>query len=108
MSVRFINSELCEIDGRKFNFFKDPIQLLKQIEKTLLKVGAVKFFSSPDPSVKKDREGFAEYFFLLALKKHTNRDWFVMHPENEFPDCFLMSIGENSNRRPGCNSPRLT
>jgi len=58
-------------------FFAHPHTLLDQVGKVLEKVGPQKFFTSSDEEVKKAREGFAAYFFTLALKKYMGRDWWL-------------------------------
>ena len=95
MAYKFIDYQTCEIEGEKLLFFKEPIQLLRQIEKRLSEIGAEKFYSSTDPDVKKDRESLAAFFFLLGLKTHTERDWFLMHPNDTFPDFYIMSASES-------------
>lgn len=73
-------------------YFRDSISLLKQIEQTLSEIGPQEFFSSTDNKVKKVRESLAEFFFILALKKDTNKDWLLMQPKDVFPDFILMTV----------------
>jgi hypothetical protein len=80
-------------------FFAHPHTLFSKVEKILREVGAEKFFSSPDEKVKKAREGFAAYFFALAMKKHTGDDWWLAQPdqaERAYPDFDFMSFGNNA------------
>lgn len=62
---------------KSYTFFAHPHTLLDMVGKVLEKVGPQKFFSSSDEEVKKAREGFAAYFFTLALKQYTGRDWWL-------------------------------
>ncbi len=95
MTIEFINSEICHIDGKEMIYFRDSISLLKQIEQTLSEIGPQKFFSSTDNKVKRVRESLAEFFFILALKKDTNKDWLLMQPKDDFPDFILMTVDNN-------------
>jgi hypothetical protein len=95
MSVNFINSDRCVIDGKEMIYFKHPNNLIDEIEKTLLQIGAEKFFSSPEQSIQKKWEGLAEYFFTLALKKGTGIDWYIRQPADDPPDFELYSIKDN-------------
>lgn len=77
--------------------FEHPHTLFSKVEKVLASVGPKKFFTSPDEEVKKAREGFAAYFFTLALKKYTKRDWWVAQPnqaERQFPDFDFISFSD--------------
>lgn len=79
-------------------FFAHPHTLLDQVGKVLEKVGAEKFFSSPDEEVKKAREGFAAYFFTLTLKKYLKRDWWLAQYDQAaraYPDFDFISFAEN-------------
>lgn len=38
----------------------------------------------------------AEFFFIWALKKSTNKDWWLMQPEDDFPDFILMTVDDNT------------
>lgn len=95
MATTIVNSEICEIDGKKMLYFREPNLMLSGIEETLAKVGAEKFFSSTDEAVKKARESLAEFFFTVALKKDTSRDWWLMQPQKDPPDFTLMTIKED-------------
>lgn len=78
-------------------FFAHPHTLLDQVGKVLEKVGAEKFFSSPDEEVKKAREGFAAYFFTLTLKKYLQRDWWLAQYDQAtraYPDFDFISFAE--------------
>ena len=78
-------------------FFAHPHTLLDKVGEVLQEVGADKFFSSPDEGVKKAREGFAAYFFTLAMKKHTGKDWWLAQPDQadrSYPDFDFMSFGK--------------
>lgn len=78
-------------------FFAHPRTLFKRVEKILKKVGSEKFFNSSDEEVKKAREGFAAYFFMLAMKKYTGQDWWLAQYdqiERAYPDFDLISLGE--------------
>lgn len=79
-------------------FFAHPHTLLDQVGKILEKVGPQKFFTSPDEKVKKAREGFAAYFFILALKKYMGRDWWLAQYDQAaraYPDFDFISFAEN-------------
>jgi hypothetical protein len=78
-------------------FFAHPHTLLDQVGKVLEKVGAEKFFSSPDEEVKKAREGFVAYFFTLTLKKCFQRDWWLAQYDQAtraYPDFDFISFEE--------------
>ena len=96
--MKIKNSEICQVDGKDMTYFRYPMSLFNQIEKTLNEIGPEKFFSSPYADIKKVRESMAEYFFALALKKMTKKDWLIMQPEKEFPDFVLISVGEGANK----------
>lgn len=79
-------------------FFAHPHTLFDQVSKVLEKVGPEKFFTSPDEEVKKVREGFAAYFFTLAMKKYTGKDWWLAQYDQAiraYPDFDFMSFAEN-------------
>ncbi len=80
-------------------FFAHPHTLLDQVGKVLEKVGPQKFFTSSDEEVKKAREGFAAYFFTLALKKYyKGRDWWLAQYDQATranPDFDFVSFAEN-------------
>lgn len=78
--------------------FAHPHALLDKVGDVLKEVGAEKFFSSPEERIKKAREGFAAYFFTLAMKKHTGKDWWLAQPdqaERSYPDFDFMSFGKS-------------
>ena len=78
--------------------FVHPHTLFYQVEQILKKVGAEDFFKSPEESVKKAREGFAAYFFILAMKVYTKRDWWLAQPDQSdraYPDFDFISFSEN-------------
>lgn len=78
--------------------FAHPHTLFRQVEKVLKEVGPKKFFTSSDETVKKAREAFAAYFFTLALKKYTGRDWWLSQPDQairSYPDFDFISFTEN-------------
>lgn len=78
--------------------FSHPHTLLEQVGKILDRVGSEKFFTSTDEEVKKAREGFVAYFFMLALKKYMRRDWWLAQYDQSvraYPDFDFMSFGEN-------------
>lgn len=93
--VKFINSEICEIDGKELAYFKDHRSLRDKIIETVSIVGPNKFFSSTDEEIKKVRESMAEYFFTIALKKDNHQDWLLMQPKNDPPDFILMTAKDN-------------
>lgn len=79
-------------------FFAHPHTLLDQVGKVLERVGPEDFFKSPDEEVKKAREGFAAYFFTLALKKYLRRDWWLAQYDQStraYPDFDFISFAEN-------------
>lgn len=96
MSANFINSEICEIDGKGMIYFRQPGLLLEQIQITLEKIGAKEFFRSPTEEIKKVRESMAELFFQLAIQKKTSKDWFLMQPQQDPPDFVLMNVDMES------------
>ena len=78
--------------------FAHPHTLFDQVVRVLNKVGSEKFFTSSDEEVKKAREGFAAYFFTLALKKYTGRDWWLAQYDQAiraYPDFDFISFAEN-------------
>lgn len=78
-------------------FFAHPHTLLNKIEQILKRVGPEKFFSSSDEEVKKAREGFAAYFFTLALKELTGQDWWLAQfnqAKRQYPDFDFISFRE--------------
>lgn len=94
MSIKFIDSQTCEINGEQKVFLREALAVFKKIHETLKEIGAEKFYSSPDNDIKKVRESLAELFFLLAVKKATKQDWYLLQSNEDFPDFFLMSINE--------------
>lgn len=79
--------------------FVHPHTLLNQVEKVLTEVGPEMFFKSPEERIKKAREGFAAYFFMLTMKKYTGRDWWLLQPdqaERSYPDFDFMAFGKTS------------
>lgn len=91
-------------------YFAHPHALLDQAHEAIKKVGAEKFFSSSEEWVKKNREGFAAYFFTLAMKKYTGKDWWVAQYDQAiraYPDFDLMSFGNDPNEI-GFESVELT
>ena len=95
MEIDFINSEICKIDDKEMVYFSHPNVLLNKIENVLNTIGAEKFFSSPSEDVKKARENIAEYFFIVALKKITGKDWFLMQPKKDPPDFYLTTTNSD-------------
>lgn len=80
--------------------FTHPHTLLDKVGKVIAKVGSDKFFTCPHEEVKKAREGFAAYFFTLALKKWTGRDWWLAQydqADREYPDFDFFSFGDEPN-----------
>lgn len=78
-------------------FFAHPHTLLDKVGQVLDKFGPQKFFSGSGPEIQKANEGFAAYFFTLALKKWTKRDWWLAQydqAEREYPDFDFFSFGE--------------
>lgn len=94
MSIRFIDSQTIEIDGSQLVYLRDVRGVLRKIEETLKEVGPERFYSSPDNEIKKIRESMAELFFLCATKSASGRDSFLLQPNEEFPDFYVMSITE--------------
>lgn len=90
--VEFMDSQSCRIDGKEMIYMMSPHSLLNNIEKTLLKVGAKKFMSSPDENIKKTRESLAGLFFLLCLQSKTADSLFLMSPKQDPPDFFLLTL----------------
>lgn len=95
MKVDFLNSDRCKVDDEELIYFMHPNTLRDKLIETVEKVGAQKFFSSPEESVKKARENVAEYFFILGLKKISGLDWFLRQPHNDPPDFELMTVTSN-------------
>lgn len=77
------------MSGKELLWFYSPIALLKRIEKTLKEVGGKKFVSTH-----RDWESLAEFFFMVALKKHSGKDFYMLQPEDQFPDFDLMSASQ--------------
>lgn len=78
-------------------FFAHPHTLINKVGEILEEVGAEKFFSGPEERIKKVREGLAAYFFTLAMKKHTGKDWWLAQPDQadrSYPDFDFMSFGK--------------
>lgn len=79
--------------------FAHPHTLFEQVGKVLETVGPEDFFKSPNEEVKKAREGFAAYFFTLALKKYySGQDWWLAQYDQSvraYPDFDFMSFAEN-------------
>jgi len=86
------DNEWSKVEGEAY---VHPHTLLNKVGQILDQVGSKKFFSSSDEEVKKAREGFAAYFFSLALKKWTNRDWWLA--QRQYPDFAFFSFGDNPN-----------
>jgi len=82
------------MNNNELLYFYDPITLLKRMEKTLSEIGPKKFFSNPDDETKRVRESLAEFFFILALKKDTGKDWWLYQPKDQFPDFDLMTVNQ--------------
>lgn len=91
-------------------FFDHPHTLLDKVQEILTEVGPEKFFSSSDQKVKKAQEGFAAFFFALAMKKYTGKDWWLAQPdqaERSHPDFDFISFG-NTFEDLGAESVELT
>ncbi len=69
--------------------------LINIVGETLKAIGPEKFMHGSGEQAKRGREAFAEYFFLLALKKDTKKDWWLYQPIDQFPDFDLVSFQEN-------------
>ena len=95
MKVDFLNSERVKVGDDELIFFMHPNTLRDKLIETVEKVGAQRFFSSPEEDVKKVRENVAEYFFDLGLKKDSGQDWFLMQPKKDPPDFILMTVTAN-------------
>lgn len=79
-------------------FFAHPHTLLDQTGKILDGIGPKKFLKSPNEEVKKTREGFWAYFFTLAMKKYTGKDWWLAQYDQAiraYPDFDFMSFAES-------------
>jgi|SRR3989344_6251970 len=83
------------MDEKNLLYFYSPISLLNRIEEVLIKIGPQKFFSNPDDETKRIREGLAEFFFMIALKKATGKDWWMFQPKDQFPDFDLMTASQD-------------
>ena len=60
--------------------------------------------------VKKAREGFAAYFFTLAMKKYTGKDWWLAQPDHanrSYPDFDFISF-DKAPKDLGAESMELT
>lgn len=77
------------MSNNKSLWFYSPIALLNRIEKTLSDVGGKKFVSTH-----RDWESLAEFFFMVALKKYSNKDFYMLQPEDQFPDFDLISASQ--------------
>ena len=80
MKIDFLNSERVKVGDDEMIFFMHPNTLRDKLIETVEKIGAQKFFSSPEENIKKARENVAEYFFILGLKKISGLDWFLRQP----------------------------
>ncbi len=76
-------------------YFFSPISLLNRIEKTLSEIGSEKLFSSPDEEIKRVKESIAGFFFIVALKKDSGRDWWMIQRKDQFPDFDLMTASQD-------------
>lgn len=84
------------MDTRKMIYFAHPNTLLMNIiGETLKAIGPEKFMHGSGEQAKRGREAFAEYFFLLALKKDTKKDWWLYQPIDQFPDFDIVSFYED-------------
>lgn len=80
------------MNKKELLWFYSPLSLLNRIEKTLSEVGGKKFVSTH-----RDWESIAEFFFMVALKKYSGRDFYMLQPEDQFPDFDLMSASQQQN-----------
>ncbi len=94
MEFKALDSDMCILDGKLKYCFCSPKTLRNRVLKKISLIGPERFFKSPDNSVKKDREGLAEYLFSMGLRKINNQEWFILQPENDPPDFEMISIGE--------------
>lgn len=94
MKLKFIDSDMCMFDGKFKYYFWAPQTLRDRILEKISTIGSKKFLKSPDKSIKKEREGLAEYLFLMGLRKLSNQEWFILQPEKDPPDFEIISIGE--------------
>ncbi len=77
------------MSNKELLWFYSPIALLNKITKTLSEVGGKKFVSTH-----RDWESLAEFFFMVALKKYSGKDFYMLQPEEQFPDFDLMSASQ--------------
>lgn len=75
--------------------FVHPLTLLSKCEQLISQIGAEKFMSGAGEEIKKAKESFFAFFFILGLQKITGRDWWLYQPE-EFPDFNLISLGDKN------------
>ncbi|MDO8408155.1 MAG: hypothetical protein Q7S95_02885 [bacterium] len=66
------------------------MSLFNRIVKTLSEVGGKKFVSNH-----RDWESLAEFFFMVALKKYSGEDFWMLQPEDQFPDFDLMTASQD-------------
>lgn len=100
MENEFVDSEICKLDGKTYYHFQHPNVLRDKIIETISNIGAEKFFKGPDKNIKKVREGVPEYFFILALRKLTQFEWWIQQPEKDPPDFITIptNIGTDLSR----------
>ncbi|MFH1402340.1 MAG: hypothetical protein ABIG87_01800 [Patescibacteria group bacterium] len=94
-SNMFLDSENYILEGKEMIYFKHSNNLVYNINDAIKDFGAKAIFSSPKKDIKVIRESIAEYFFISALKKDTGKDWFIMQPQNDPPDFWLMTFDKN-------------
>lgn len=78
------------MSAKELLWFYSPIALFNRIEKTLKEVGGKKFVSTH-----RDWESLAEFFFMVARKKNSGKDFYMLQPEDQFPDFDLMSTSQD-------------
>ena len=94
MTVDFVNSEEVKLDDKSMIFSREPFAILREIEKTIEKIGPGKFYSSPEDEIKKVRESMAAFFFMVTLQKdRPDRLVMLMQPQNDPPDFIITTIG---------------
>jgi hypothetical protein len=75
--------------------FAHPFMLLKQCQDLLEELGPEKFLHGADPRAHKGKEAFSALLFILSLKKPTGKDWWLLQPDEVFPDFQIMAFSED-------------
>jgi hypothetical protein len=83
------------MDLHKAIKFAHPFTLLKQCENLLKELGPEKFLYGADLRAHKGKEAFSALLFILSMKKPTGKDWWLLQPDEAFPDFQIMAFSED-------------